>query len=176
MNRIENWDNVTPIMGGFQALPAGAYKVKVLNAYESHSKSGNEMLVLEIDICEGEFKGYFANQFENKKKFNDQAKWPCNYYQLTSGDERNIGRYKGLTMAFEQSNMDYHWDFNEASLKGLVAGCIFREEEYFGNDKKIHSNCKPMQIIPVDDIASARVPEKKKLEQNAEEDYGAIPW
>ncbi len=176
MNRIENWDSVTPIMGGFQALPAGAYKVKVLNAYASNSKRGNEMLVLEIDIADGEYKDYFAHRYEEKKRFNAEAKWPCNYYQLTEGDERTIGRYKGLIMAFEQSNMDYHWDFNEAGLKGLVVGCIFREEEYLGTDNKVHSNCKAIQTIPVDDIASAHVPEKKKLEQNVEEDYGPIPW
>ena len=168
MNRIENWDNVQPIRGGFQTLPPGAYKVQVVNANGDVSKKGNEMLVLALDIIEGPYKNYFFKAFGNKKRIYQDAKWPCTYYQLTNKDEATIGRYRGLIAAFEDSNGDFHWDFNEEALKGKVAGCIFREEEYLGVDNKVHTMTKPWQIIPVSDIHKSSIPEKKGLTP----DYG----
>lgn len=175
MNRIENWDKVRPIHGGFQTLPAGAYKVQVVKAEGGVSKAGNEMLVLALDIAEGPYKNYFFKVFGNKKRIYQDAKWPCYYYQLTSKDEVSMGRYRGLIDVFEGDNKDFHWDFNEEALKGKVAGCIFREEEYLGVDNKVHSMTKPWQIIPVADIRKSSVPEKKCLNQGYGYGYDNLP-
>ena len=167
MNRIENWDNVQPIKGGFQVLPAGCYKVRVVNAREDISKAGNEMLVLALDIAEGPYRNYFFKAFTNKKRIYADAKWGCTYYQLTDKDEASLGRYRGLISAFEESNEGFHWNFDEASLKDKVAGCIFREEEYLGNDNQIHIMTRAWQIIPVADISKSSIPSRKCLRLDA---------
>ena len=167
MNRIENWDNVQPIRSGFQMLPPGAYKVRVVSAKEDISKAGNEMLVLALDIVEGPYKNYFFKAFTNKKRIYADAKWGCTYYQLTDLDEASMGRYRGLISVFEECNEGFHWDFDETALKDKVAGCIFREEEYLGTDNQIHTMTKPWQIIPTSDIHKSSIPEKKRLRLDA---------
>lgn len=176
MNRVENWDNVQPIRGGFQMLPAGAYKVRVIAAKGEVSKAGNEMLVLALDIAEGPYKNYYFKAFSFKKRIYPDAKWGCNYYQLTDKDEASVGRYRGLISVFEECNEGFHWDFDEGALKDKVAGCIFREEEYLGTDNRVHTMTKPWQIIPISDIRKSSIPEKKTLSPEGYGDsYGNIP-
>lgn len=167
MNRIENWDNVQPIRAEFRKLPAGAYKVRVVNARGGVSKAGNEMLVLALDIVEGPYKNYFFKAFSIKKRVYPDAKWGGNFYQLTNSDEVSLGRYRGLISVFEECNEGFHWDFDEASLKDKVAGCIFREEEFMGQDNNVHTMTRPWRIIPIADILTSSIPETKRLRLDA---------
>jgi hypothetical protein len=90
---------------------------------------------------------------------------------VTEGEQ--VGRYKGLIVAIEQSNPGYKWDFDEGTLKGKTCACIFREEEYIGqNDGKVHTTTRAYQIIPVEDMDKATVPEKKCIEQKPQEPGG----
>lgn len=162
MKRVDNWNEVTPVTGGGEHLPAGVYKVGIVSASAETSKKGQEMLVMALEVTEGDYQGIFSRTYKRKKGFNDKAKWPCFYYQVTEGEQ--LGRYKGLIMAIEASNSGYVWDFDESTLKGKQCACIFREEEYQGNDGKIRTNTKPYQIIPIEEMDTATVPEKKCLE------------
>jgi hypothetical protein len=160
MKKVDNWNDITPVVGGGESLPAGVYECGIVGAYAATSKKGNEMLVLALEVTQGEYQGIFTRSYKRKKAFDEKAKWPCLYYQLTEGD--SLGRYKGLIESIQKSNPGYAWDFNEATLKGLKCACIFREEEYVGQrDGEVHSNVKPYQVIAVEDMANAKVPAKK---------------
>lgn len=167
MIKPQNWDNTSAVMGaGFPKLPAGKYVCKVVNVKIGLSKNGAEMLTFAVDVAEGEYKDFFRKQFDRKKETNSDAKWPCQYYQLTQGD--SMGRFKGLLAAFELSNPGYTWQWGtdcELSLRGLKIGGIFREEEYLGNDGKKHDSVKCYALLPTDDLEEATVPPKKMLDQ-----------
>lgn len=173
MNAFENWDAINPIMAGTnQALPAGAYPCVVKNVMLGASKAGDEMLTLALDIAEGDYKDHFKQMFERRKQFNANAKWPCQYYQLTRKDEQTCGRFKGLITVFEKDNPAFRWMWEESALKGLKCGCIFREEEYIGTDDGVHTTTRCYAIIPTEELADATIPEKKCLAPQA---AGGIP-
>ena len=166
MKPIENWDNVEAIVGGsYPKLPAGGYVCRIVTAREELSKaSGKRMLVFAIDIAEGEYKDFFLNQFNSRLKTNEKATWGQGgiYRQVVEGD--SVGRFKGMIQVLEESNKGWVWDWNENNMKGLLVGGLFREEEYIGNDGKVHSNVKCISFLPVEGIENVAVPEKKCVE------------
>jgi hypothetical protein len=164
MKKIPDGDKVPAVTGGGEQLPAGVYQVGIVSASAGVTQTGKEKLVLALEVTEGDYQGIFSRKYKTKKQYNENAQWPCLFHQVTEAE--SLGRYKGLIMAIEASNPGYHWDFDETTLKGKVCGCIFREEEFIGqNDGKVHTNTKPYAIIPLDEIATATVPEKKRIEQ-----------
>lgn len=166
MRKIDNWNEITPVTGGGEQLPPGVYKVGIVNAFAGTTQAGKEKLVLALEVTEGDYQGIFSRKFRARKQYNEQAQWPCLFHQVTEGD--SVGRYKGLIMAVEASNPGYTWDFDETTLKGKEVGCVFREEEYIGQqDGKIHSIAKPYQFIPIEDMDKVTVPEKKCIDQPA---------
>lgn len=169
MDMINGFNEAQAIMGGGnRQLPAGVYVGKVINVKLGNSQKGDEMLTLAMDIAEGEYKGFFREQFDRKAQFakeGQEVKWPCQYYQLTRKDEQTIGRFKGMLTCFEMSNDGYHWNWEETSLRGKVCGVIMREEEYIGNDNKPHTTTRCYAIIPISEMDNATVPEKKCVEQ-----------
>jgi hypothetical protein len=164
MKRVDNWDSIQAVTNGGEQLPAGVYKVGIVRAEAGVTKTNKEKMVLALEITDGDYQGIFSRKYKSKKQFNENAAWPCLFHQVTEGD--SLGRYKALIMAIEASNPGYKWDFDETTLKGKEVGCVFREEEYIGQqDGKVHSIAKPYQFIPLDEMDKATVPEKKCIDQ-----------
>lgn len=103
MEKLENYDNVAPITGEYERLNAGGYICKIINAKEEKSKSGKRMLVLALDILEGDKKDFFRNRFNENA--NPDKKWPAGaiYRQMLEG-EKAAGFLKGLMTSLEASN------------------------------------------------------------------------
>lgn len=151
--------------GAFKRLPAGAYVCRIVKADETLSRNGRTMLRLGLDITEGEYTGFFRERFNALHEKNEEAKWPCMYFQLT--DEDAVGRFKGFMAILKESNPGFKelWgDGFEESLKGKLLGGVFREEEYAGNDGKIHVSTKCAWVIPVSEVETTPAPEMKKLD------------
>ena len=56
---LDGWDEAD----SFNPLPPGGQICTIVNAYLANSKnSGNQTLYVEVDIAQGEFKGYFQEQ------------------------------------------------------------------------------------------------------------------
>lgn len=120
-------------MGGFKRLPAGGYVCRVQAVRADKSQAGNDIVVLRLDIAEGEYSGYFSKDYMHSlKRFGEQAFWKGTYTQATSG--KSIGFFKGLLEAFKASNAGYepHFsdkgDWDEQELRGKFIGFVFREE------------------------------------------------
>ena len=164
--------------GGFPQLPPGGYICRIVEAKEQHSKSGRNMLVLGLDIAEGEYKDFYLKQFQRRHEETPDAKWPCLYYQLTDGD--SVGRLKGLLMALEESNDGFilaSWDWDEKRLKKLLCCGVFREEEYLNHENKVRTSVKCISILPTAELPNVKVPEKKTLEPQQQNNggWGNIP-
>lgn len=171
---LKGYDDVQAVAPGeFSKLPAGGYVCQVINAQITNSKAGNPMLVLFLDIAEGDFQGYFKNALSRAKSFNPDTKWDNSgiYRQLIFNDDGNVSKFfKGLLSCFEKSNPNFSFKphaFDENILRGSLIGFIFAEEEYLWNDEvKIRVFPKFPKSIDVIRAGVFKVPEIKRIENS----------
>ena len=171
MEVINGYAEAQALTGEYEKLKPGGYICKIIAAKEERSKSGNKMLVLAIDILEGEHKDFFKKRFEELKKEqkepNQEIKYPNSaiYRQMVQGNERSVGFFKGLMTSLEASNTNFKWDWDEKKLVGLRCGAIFGEEEYERIDGSVGVSCKVKYIRSTKCIEDGnyKVPELKKL-------------
>lgn len=127
------------------------------------------MLVIALDIVEGDRKDYFRNRFN--ENISPDKKWPAGgiYRQMLEGDKA-VGFLKGLMTSLEASNEGFKWDWDEKKLKDLKCGAIFGEEEYERMDGSIGTSTKVKFIRTVKAIQDGnfKVPEIKKLPEKGE--------
>lgn len=167
MNKIENWEKVEPNYGA-KRLTAGGYICVILACMQEKSKNGKEMLTINFDIADGEFKDFYKEKYKNAPRdLNkpEEPKWKGKYYIVLEG-EGYEGRLKAFTTSIEESNEGYVWDWDETKLKGKKFGGIFREEEFIYNGQ-VFSNAKLWQIRSVKTITDGdfEIPRKKELSE-----------
>lgn len=136
MKKPSNWNDVKAA-GERVKLPAGGYEAKIINAkvvnYEG-SNGSYERLEIAVDITAGEYKDYYKQDFDSNTR--DDRKWRgvARFYVPTDDgsekDEYTKSVLKSVTDALEDSNKDYHWDWDETKLKGLKVGILVRDKEY----------------------------------------------
>lgn len=167
MRPIEGYDQAASLDGSsFPTIPAGGYVCEIKFARADQSKSGEPMLVLAIDVCDGPQKGFYDKRFTADKAQDPNAKWRGVYNQMLYRNGAVSGFFKGLMTAIERSNPGYHWDWNEAGLKGKKVGFIFREEEYLNTKGETRTSTKPAFPRDIDTIRKGvEVPEIKRLAQ-----------
>lgn len=173
MRVTPNFENTAAFDGGFERFPAGGYVCMIKKAWCETARNGSEMLVLALDVDEGEFRGYFNNQFNEKRKNNPTAKWPCMFYQFTLKDGQTNPFFKGMLKSIEESNAGYKWNWDEMTLANKRIGMIFREEEFEANDGSIKTTVKPAFPRNVQRIRNGvEVPEIKRLTNAQNNAYG----
>ena len=169
MEKVQGYEEAQAITGEYEKLNAGGYICKIINAKEEKSKSGKRMLVLALDITEGDKKDFFRNRFNENS--NPDKKWPAGaiYRQMLEG-EKAAGFLKGLMTSLESSNEGFKWDWDEKKLANLKCGAIFGEEEYEKMDGSIGTTTKVKFIRTVKAIQDGnfKVPELKKLPEKGE--------
>lgn len=169
INKVENWDKVEANYGESKRLKAGGYVCVVYACKQEQSKNtGKNMLVINFDIAEGEFKGFYMNKYKNAPRDNanpQEPKWQGKYYILLEG-EGYEGRLKAFITSIEESNQGYVWDWNEENLKGKLFGGVFRDEEFLYNGQVLTS-AKIWQVRSVKTIKDGEfeVPRMKELPQ-----------
>lgn len=168
INKIENWDKVEANYGEVKRLKADGYICVILACKQEQSNSGKKMLVVNFDIAEGDFKGFYMDRYKNAPRDNNnpvEPKWQGKYYIVLEG-EGYEGRLKAFTTSIEESNEGYVWDWDETKLKGKKFGGIFREEEFIYNGQVL-SNAKLWQIRSVKTITDCdfKIPRKKELSE-----------
>ena len=120
-----------------EPLPAGGYVAKITDAVQQ-SYSWGDVLVVSFDICEGEYKNFFANDYRNN--INDNKKWrgtyriniPSEKSRYPESDEKTFNNF---VACLEETNSGYHWDWDETKLKNKGIGVIFRNKEWEMEDK-----------------------------------------
>lgn len=169
MEKIQGYNEAQAITGEYERLEAGGYICKIVSAKEEKSKSGKKMLVIALDILEGDKKDFFRNRFNENT--NPDKKWPAGaiYRQMLEG-EKAAGFLKGIMTSLEASNEGFKWDWDEKKLANLKCGAIFGEEEYEKLDGSVGISTKVKFIRTVKAIQDGnfKVPELKKLPQKGE--------
>lgn len=175
-----------------EPLPAGGYVAKILNA-KVEEYSWGEKLVISFDIAEGEYKDFFRKQYNENTR--EDKKWKGNF-RLTVPQEGNQyfdsqkRTFGNAIWAIEESNPGYHWDWNEAALKGKMVGVLFRDREW-EIDGKTGMTTEACTFVSVDDIRTNnfKMPKPKMLNKVArqtennsnftvidDEDLGDLPF
>ena len=128
--------------GGIGKLPAGAYVCKVIGVKYEQGKDGySDMIRLQFDVCEGDYKDFFHKQYEANT--NEDKKYKGNatvYVPKDDGSEQDGWTKKsfaGWTNAFEESNPGYVWDWDEKKWKNKIIGIVFGETGTVINGKEI---------------------------------------
>lgn len=169
MKPIKNWENIKA-SGDFESLPGGGQICKIMGAKEKSNKNTNGThLELMLEIAEGEYKGFFERDY--RAQSGEEKYWRGIINQNIPNEtsekyDMQCGFFKRFTDAIEESNSGYHWDWNEAGLKGKLCGCVFGEKERESKRGTIYMATYANEIVPVADIKSGKfkVPDIKKLD------------
>ena len=178
MNKFTNWENVKASTEK-EILPKGGYVVKILDAKQVDYDWGSKLEV-SVDIIEGEFKDFYANDYRAQQQ--EDKKWKGvlrQYIAKDDGSEKDEwtkSSFKAMTDSIEDSNSGYHWDWNEAQLKGKIVGCLFRLEEWDYDGKTgFATHC--FKFIPAENIRNGKlkIPKDKFLAGNSTVSYSSGP-
>ena len=162
-------------MSANEPLPAGGYVAKILNA-KVEEYSWGEVLVISFDIAEGEYKDFFSKQY--KENTREDKKWKGNF-RLTVPQESNQyfdsqkRTFGNAIWAIEESNPGYHWDWNEATLKGKMVGVLFRNFEWSMDDGRSGWSTECCTFVSVEDVRTGNFkhpkdkPLRNKVANNA---------
>lgn len=115
-----------------EKLPAGAYVCKILGVkYEEGAEGRSDMIVMQFDISEGEYEGFFKKQYDADDRDDKKYKGQTRIYVPTDDGSEKDGwtkrSFAGWINALEQSNNGYVWDWNEKKWKGKTLGIVFGE-------------------------------------------------
>lgn len=117
-------------------LPAGNYICKILNVEETFSKKSQPILIVSVDIAEGEYKDFFKKAYQENK--DAQKKWPIGGRKYTLIEDANgmaTEQYKKFLVYTEKSNnFQIDWARDWDQLKGKLIGASFRREQFLGNN------------------------------------------
>jgi hypothetical protein len=166
------YDEAQAATGDFEALPGGAYVCRIMRAEDTISKTGKKMLVLSLDIAEGEHSGHFSKMHGGMLASKPSAAWPCAYRQLTEGS--SLPFFKGAMTAIEESNSGYKWGWDERTLAGKLVGAVFQREEYVRGDGKKAWITVPVSIRSVGAVRAGecKAPPDKPLPKADSKSYG----
>ena len=166
----KDYENVR--VGDFRILPADGYVCKILKAEETESRTGKPMLKVAFDIDQGDYAGYFREQFDGRKAASDEpseVKWPFNgtkWILLYNNEGATNRDFKSFCTALEDSGTDV-WKndtFDTAALKGAKLGIIFRREEHeYQNARSWRTTPWGFRSVKAIESGSFNVPEDKAL-------------
>lgn len=143
----------------FELLPKGAYVIKLLSVKEEFSKDKpTSYLKMAFDIAEGEYKDFYKRAFDNNTK--EDKKWPNDaVIYLTvptdTSDQWIVDNFNKFMTAVEDSNKDYHWSWDESTLKDKLVGAKFCNEqsEY---DGKVYDHTKAKWFIAAQKVRDGK--------------------
>lgn len=156
--------------GEFETLPAGGYKCIIKKVICEKTGAGKEYLKIEFDIAEGEYKEFYQKKYNNDTRAPEERKWSGTWTVFTEGYNKGTTnpKFKGLITSVEASNAKFKFDFDEQKLINKKVGLVFREEEFEGQDGKVHTSVKPFFAVSYDKAEEAKVPNPKKLAEKGE--------
>lgn len=137
----------------FVQLPPDGY-VCVIQEVIDHSNDEKPYLEIVYDIMEGEFVGYYSDEFGRNNKWSHTTR---QYYT-----EASMGVFKGFIKAVNESNntdFDPAVGFNETQLEGLLVGFVIGKEWYNANDGTDKFSMKVFSTKTVKDIQEGKFKE-----------------
>lgn len=140
-------------------LEAGGYVCKYTNVDDVVDK---QYLLMEFDIAEGEFKGYYKTLSDKYGFWGGVCR--------RSYKEKALPMFKRMCSAVTKSNPGFIFDggqnnADEKTIEGKLVGMVLGEEEYIKNNGDIGTRLYVYYECDVNDIRNKKfkVPAKKVL-------------
>lgn len=173
MRKINDFDKVQENGGGFKRIPDGAYIVGVKKVEDVSDK---EFLRLELDICKGEYKNWYQQQYDADKR--ETKYWPRDGVLVRSYKEKALPFFKGFITAITKSNPKFEWKWNEQDLKNKVFGVVVGTEEYLKKNGGVGTRPYIDSVHSVEAIENGdyTVPDVKKLDTTKTTSKPAEPF
>lgn len=133
-------------------------------------------LICEMDICEGEFAGYYEKLSE-RWNFWGMKLYLNGVLDPENMEKKDRWRINKTIDALVESNPDFDWDYDgendEQKMVGKRLGVVTRLKEYWGGDGKERSKLVPYSTISVNDVrlGNYTIPEpirREKMEFSGE--------
>lgn len=141
-----NWQGAKK-QESFNKIVPGGYIARIMNVDES--EDGNRIKV-SYDIAQGEFKDYYAQQYE---RWGGTWRGNSNIFVTTQdGDVTNA--FSNFIYCVEESNRNFAWDWDERKLKGKMVGIVLREREWKAPDGEVKILMDVDKWLTVADIAN----------------------
>ena len=173
MRKINDFDKVQENGGAFKRIPDGAYIVGVKKVEDVSDK---EFLRLELDICKGEYKNWYQQQYDADKR--ETKYWPRDGVLVRSYKEKALPFFKGFITAITKSNPKFEWKWNEQDLKNKVFGVVVGTEEYLKKNGGVGTRPYIDSVHSVEAIEKGdyTVPDVKKLDTTKTTSKPAAPF
>ena len=154
----------------FVSLPKDAYVLKIVNAKEVENKKNNGThLAIAFDIAEGEYKGFYMEQFNANTS--EDKKWPNDaIYRLTvpsDGAQQYVwDNWNTFFADLEDSNSGFVFSGECAALKNKLIGgkMLIEQSEYRG---QVYDHTRLRWTCVADDVrngsAAKNLPNDKLL-------------
>ena len=167
INKPQGYDEAAAYTGEFSQLPAGLYVCEILGA-RMENYNGNERFVMQFDIAEGEYKGFYQKQYREEKLTNQNAKYRGMHRQFVGGS--SLPFFKGMMTSIEKSTPGYFFPWgrenNEKTLVGKKFGAVMGREQFLTEDGEKRFSTKIFQIRSLEGLKNAKIPEDKLLEDS----------
>lgn len=158
-----------------ERLPKGAYVCQILGVKFEEGKAANDgtrysdRLILQFDIAEGEYQGFFQTQYKNNTNENKKYKGRTSVYlPKDDGTKEDTWRktdFARWTNSFEESNAGYIWDWNESLWKGKLIGIVFGETGTVIEGKEVVFT-EARFPVSIETVRSGKAPEAKFKAKN----------
>lgn len=155
-----------------EQLPIDAYISEIKDANVVNYATGDVLLLL-VDIAEGEQKDFFARDYRAQNGENKKWRGILRLNLPTDdGSDRDATTksiFNDAMACIEESNPGYRWNWDEKSLKGKKIGHLSRESEWEFNGRT-GWRTELCYIKSVDDIRNGKykMPEKKPLKNKTQ--------
>ena len=172
-----------PNNNGFITLPpVGAYVAEIQAVrFTPKNEAENvyrDTIELMIEITEGECKNRYHEVYESQKeRFGDSIKYKGIFKLIPpvdgeDGYDWRRSAFEGNLWCVEQSNPDYHWDWDEKKLKGKKIGINVRQYLYTYNGKD-RETTEIGRFETVEDVKAGKVkpmrPRDRRENKDAED-------
>lgn len=142
--------------GGRPKLPKGGYVLKVMAIEEGTSMNNNPYLLLSLDVAEGEYMGFFAEDYAAQT---GDKKWHFVHRLMIPTDKskpytRQL--FKTFNHYMEESNPGWHFDWtaDEKQYRGKLIGALINEREYETQDGKRRMTINIARFVTANTIRS----------------------
>ena len=155
--------------GDFQMLPRGGYVCVIMGAKIEERNDGSQVVVLAMDIAEGDYAAYFQQSFN--RQTGDNKVWPCRYWlnvpkdDGSERDEWDKRKFKTFTTSLEKSNEGYKFDWDESKFTGKLIGGLFNYREFETSSGTVGESPNLAQVRSADAVRNGdfKLPKDKKL-------------
>ena len=140
----------------FMRLPKGGYVCKILSVEEQTSKAGNPYLLINMDIAEGEYVGFFADDYG---KQTGEKKWHFVHRLMVPTDKTKpftARLFKTFNAYLADSNpgWEFNWDADEKQYRGKLIGVLVNERQFKKWDGTIGTATNIAKVVKASTIRS----------------------